>query len=58
MVVRDPMVLTEEGGLFTLGTIPEHSLVSILKAEPDALIRAAASAAKNANDKGGVNRGH
>ncbi|MFO0723380.1 MAG: FIST C-terminal domain-containing protein [Myxococcota bacterium] len=51
MVVRDPMVLTEEGGLFTLGTIPEHSLVSILKAEPDALIRAAASAAKNANDK-------
>lgn len=48
LVVRDPMVLTPDGGLFTLGTVPEHSLVVVLEAAPDALLAAATTAARNA----------
>jgi hypothetical protein len=48
LIVRDPMVLTPDGGLFTLGTVPEHSLVVVLEAAPDALLAAATAAARNA----------
>ncbi len=48
LIVRDPMVLTPDGGLFTLGTVPEHSLVVVLEAPPEALLAAATAAARNA----------
>lgn len=41
VVVRDLLAMTPEGGLRTFGRIPQHSVLSILRGEPDALIGAA-----------------
>ncbi|MBI2373957.1 MAG: FIST C-terminal domain-containing protein [Deltaproteobacteria bacterium] len=48
LVVRDPIAVTDSGGLVTLGEIPKHSIVRILKSNPDRLIEAAESAAREA----------
>jgi hypothetical protein len=48
LIVRDPLAITEEGGLFTLGQITESSLVAILRAEAEGLLSAASSAARSA----------
>lgn len=48
LVVRDPMTLTDEGGLFTMGLMPESSLVAVLRSEPEGLLVAASAAASGA----------
>lgn len=58
LVVRDPIALTENGGLFTLGNIPENSLLAILRAEPDGLIGAASAAASTARQQVEGTLGH
>ncbi len=45
-VVRDPVARTPEGALLCVGEVPEHSVVHILKGEPDSLIAAAERAGR------------
>lgn len=47
-VVRDPLSFTEDGGIFTFGHVGVRALVSIMRAEPEALIGAAGAAARAA----------
>jgi len=47
--LRDPVAFTGTGGVYTLGHIPEHALVAIMRAEPLSLIGAAGAAARAAN---------
>ncbi len=46
-VVRDPIVVDEDGGLVCLGEVPEHSVLSILNGDNKSLIEAAELAAKD-----------
>ncbi len=48
MLVRDPLSFTEEGGIFTFGQVGQRALVSIMHADPDALIGAAGAASRSA----------
>ena len=50
-IVRDPIRVNEKGELICVGEVPEHSLLNILKGEPDSLIQAAGQAAKEAYGK-------
>jgi len=50
-IVRDPIMTNEKGELICVGEVPEHSLLNILKGEPDSLIQAAGKAAKEACGK-------
>ncbi len=45
-VIRDPVVVTEDGGLMTLGEVQPQALVAILEAVPPALLDAAEGAAR------------
>lgn len=47
-VVRDPIRLEDENSIVLVGEIPEHSVVMILKGDPDKLINAAGEAANKA----------
>lgn len=40
-VVRDPMALTPEGGIQTFGRVPQHSVINVLRGEPESLLSAA-----------------
>ncbi|MBU1598541.1 FIST C-terminal domain-containing protein [bacterium] len=50
-IVRDPIMTNEKGELICVGEVHEHSLLNILKGEPDLLIQAAGKAAKWAYGK-------
>ena len=58
-VVRDPILVTEEGGVVCVGEIPEGSVVHILHGSPESLLDAAAEAKrdslKGVRDRPGVN---
>jgi hypothetical protein len=45
-VIRDPVVVTDDGGLMTLGEVQPQALVAILEAVPPALLDAAEEAAR------------
>ncbi|MBN1194747.1 MAG: FIST C-terminal domain-containing protein [Methanomicrobiaceae archaeon] len=47
-IVRDPIALTNEGGLVCVGNIPENAVLHILTGSPEALTEAAGEAASAA----------
>ncbi len=49
-IVRDPIAVTEEGGLICVGDVPENTALYILRGDPEKLIAAARQAARRAND--------
>lgn len=50
-IVRDPLMVTEDGHLVCVGEVPERSFVRLLKGEPDKLIESASMAA---SEVGGI----
>ena len=47
-VVRDPIQVDEDGALVCVGSVPENSVLHIMKGVPERLIEAAAEAARDA----------
>lgn len=45
-VVRDPIMVTDDGALICVGEITENSIIHILKGDPDELINSAKAASK------------
>ena len=50
-IVRDPIMVTDEGALICVGEIPENSLIHILKGQPEDLISSAKLAAETSTDQ-------
>jgi len=47
-IVRDPIMVNENGELICVGEVPENSVLNILKGRPESLISSASGAATNA----------
>lgn len=51
-IVRDPIAVTEEGGLVSVGEVPENAVLHILKGESENLIQAAGKAMADSHREG------